>query len=161
MGKSEQEVAKAKLGAIMMTPELAILEQNKASVQRFCEELVVKGNLAVAGDLLAPDFVLYHTASPQPIKGIEGYKSFLTAYRNAFPDLTANIDDILAEENKVALRATLQGTQKGSWMNNPPTNKQAKWTVLSFFHLVNGKIAVNYANEDTPGLFRQLGITSL
>ena len=44
--------------------------------------------------------------------------------RSAFPDFKATVEDILAEGDKVVVRQTWSGTQKGEWMGVPPTGRQ-------------------------------------
>ena len=59
-------------------------EENKAVVRRFFEELLSADNLAIADELLSPDFYFYFAGSPQPMD-LESYKEFLAARREAFP----------------------------------------------------------------------------
>jgi ketosteroid isomerase-like protein len=55
-------------------------EENKVVVRRFFEELLSTDNLAVADELLSPDFRFYFAGSPDPMN-LERYKEFLVARR--------------------------------------------------------------------------------
>lgn len=84
------------------------LEKNKDIVRRFTEELN-KGNIAIMDELLAPDFVY----PALQLRGLESYKQFETVTRKAFPDLHDTIEDIIAEGDKVCVRAKVTGTHTG------------------------------------------------
>src|SRR5215211_5421794 len=72
-------------------------EENKAVVRREMEELFNHtGNLDVTEEIIAPDYVSYEPTSGET-RGIEGAKQFAATYREAFPDLTCTIEDMVAE----------------------------------------------------------------
>ncbi len=137
----------------------AVLEENKEIVRRFVEELLNRGNLAAAEELVASDFVLHLPGHP-PIQGREAFKEGLQHWRSAFPDWHITIEELIAEGDKVAGRWTVRGTHRGPLMGIPPTGKQVSWTANDIFRIANGKIAENTAEEDMLTLMRQLGALS-
>jgi predicted ester cyclase len=62
-------------------------------------------------EVMAPNYV-YHNPDME-VKGPEGFKQFITMFRNAFPDLHVAIDDMVAEGDKVAACFTITGTHQG------------------------------------------------
>jgi predicted ester cyclase len=72
--------------------------------------------------------------------------------------MVITIEDIIAEGDKVAARLTAQGTHLGSLGDIAPTGRQATWTGMRVFRMVDGKIAEHWANWDDVSLGRQLGI---
>jgi predicted SnoaL-like aldol condensation-catalyzing enzyme len=67
-------------------------EENKALVRREIEELFNhSGNLDVAEEVYAPDFIGHDPTMPEGIHGIEGARQFAAGMRSAFPDLTCTI----------------------------------------------------------------------
>jgi len=90
------------------------MEANKANAQRFVDEVVNGGNLAVIDELLAPDFV-DHGGQPGVPPTREGTKAIMAMLHKAFPDLHATVDDVIAEGDKVVQRTTSHGTMKGSF----------------------------------------------
>jgi hypothetical protein len=58
-------------------------EKNKALVRRLIEEVANQGNLDVANELLAPDFVDYDVV-PGKVAGIEDYKRWVAERRASF-----------------------------------------------------------------------------
>ena len=97
------------------------IEENKALVRHFFEEVLNQGRLALIDELAAPDFV-YHNASTT-IQGREPYKQFLSMYFTVGPDLHFTIEDEVAEGDKVVTRYTTRGTHLGPFMGIPPTGK--------------------------------------
>ncbi len=130
------------------------IEDNKALVRRFYEEGV--HNPALFDELLAPTYILHLPGSP-PISGIEPAKQLMVAYTSAFPDLHLTTEDMVAEENKIAIRNTWRGTHQGTFQGLSPTGKHVTFTGSDFFRFVDGKIAEQWADLDTLGLMQQLG----
>jgi len=133
------------------------LEDNKALVLRGFEEFIVKGNLAAADELLVPNFVAHAPGFP-PLQGIEAYKQFLTIYLSALSDRQADVQDVSAEGDRVAVRITYQGTHTGALMGIPPTGKRVMITGMCFFQVANGKLLEQWINNDDLGLMQQLGV---
>ena len=71
-------------------------EQNKALVRQLVEEIFNRGNISLADELLAPDFVDREELPPGMPRDREGVKLLTTMLRSAFPDFKATIDDIVA-----------------------------------------------------------------
>ena len=74
-------------------------------------------------ELLADNVVQHFASEPQPIIGLAANKQFNAELFQGFPDITQTIDHIVAEGNKVAYTATLQGTHQGPFMGVSPTGK--------------------------------------
>ena len=80
-------------------------EENKAIARRVLKEVFSgQGDLEVADELFAPNFVGHDTASPEDIRGPEGVKEFAGMYRNAFPDVQMSVEDQVAEGDMVVTR---------------------------------------------------------
>jgi len=132
--------------------------ENKAIVRRFFEEVVNKGNMAVADELIAQDYLEHGSPAGQPA-GIEGFKQFIALVATAFPDLQVTIEDMISEENKVVVRLTVHGTHTGKLMGAiPPTGKRAMWTGIDIIRVVGGKIAERWSQRDLLGMMQQLGV---
>ena len=78
-------------------------EQNMALVRRLFEEVINRGNLDVADELLAPDFV-DHDILPGEVVGIEGFKRALAEERASSSDLHFSIEEQIAQGDKVVTR---------------------------------------------------------
>ena len=86
-------------------------EENKVIARRALEEVFSgQGNLDVADELFAPNYVGHDPASLEDIRGPEGVKEFASMYRNAFPDVQLSVQEQVAEGDMVATRWIASGT---------------------------------------------------
>jgi steroid delta-isomerase-like uncharacterized protein len=130
------------------------IEENKALARRWNEELWSKGNLAAVNELLATNFV-FNYPSPGVAHDREGYKQTVTM--PSFANIQSVIEDMVAEEDKVAVRWTWRGTHKGEYMGVAPTGKQVTITGISILRIVGGKIVEEWGEMDNLGMMQQLG----
>jgi steroid delta-isomerase-like uncharacterized protein len=122
-------------------------EKNKALVREFFEEAWGKGNLAAVDEFMAADYVEHprpSTLSP----GAEGLKQLIAAYRTAFPDLKATLDDIFAEGDRVAFRWNVSGTHLGDWLGIPPTGNHVAANGITVFRISDGKVVESWTSID-------------
>jgi steroid delta-isomerase-like uncharacterized protein len=113
--------------------------------------------LAVIDELYATDIV-YHSSTGRDIRGIKDYKQHISEFYSAFPDLHFTIDDMVAEGDKVAVRFTGTGTNKGAFMGIPPTNKKITVWEIQIDRFAGGKFVEGWSRYDTLGLMQQLGL---
>ena len=93
------------------------LEQNKALVRRFVEEIQCQHNLAKLDEFFSPDFVDHGGMTNPPNR--EGAKVFFAAFLKAFPDHRFIIHQQLTEGDKVMTYKTCQATHLGSFHGVP------------------------------------------
>ena len=132
-------------------------EENKAMIRRVWEEVPNKGDLSVADEIMATNYV-YHGTGGQEIKGPEGFKQLITMYRNAFSDLHVTVEDMVAEGDMVASRYTMRGTFKGDLMGIAPTGKQFTITTATFSRFEGGTEVEAWGCADTLAMMQQLGV---
>lgn len=130
-------------------------EANKRLFTHLMEEVFNHGNLDVANDLVAADF-LNHEA-PQN-RGPEGFKHTARWLRDAFPDLHATLQEIVAEDDLVFGRIILRGTHLGEFMGAPPTGRSFAVQHMHLYRVANGKLAEHWACRDDVGQLTQLGL---
>ena len=133
-------------------------EQNKALVRRFTEESN-KGNLAVLDEVYAPNCAIH--LPPYGEFDLEGYKKHATSVLTSFPDAQYTIEDLMAAEgDKVVVRVTFRGTDKGGsvYLGTPPTGKQMAISFIAIYHVVGGKFVETWSLLDALGLGQQLGL---
>ena len=129
-------------------------ENNKSIVLRLLEE-AMKGNLAIADELIAEDYA-QHSVFGIP-NGRAGFKQFFMAFASAVPDAQFVIDDVIAEGDKVVTRLTVNGTQTGALQGIPPTGKKFSMKGIDIFRIVDGKIVEHWDAVDQLGMLQQLG----
>lgn len=128
------------------------LEENKALVISHYEELVNKKNVAVADDQLTADFVDHGAPPDRQVRGPEAARQAMKTLHSAIPDVHVTIDDIVAEGDRVAVRATWTGTHMGSFAGIPPSKKSLTIKGMVFWRLENGRIAERWHTMDLSDL---------
>ena len=130
-------------------------DENKAVVRRFYETFE-KWDLSILDEVLASNFV-EHNPFPEQPTGPEGMKQVLGMMRAAFPDSEMSVEDLIAEGDKVAVRAEMTGTHRGEFMGLPATGNKVTVTGISIYSVVDGKIAEHWEQFDAMGMMQQLG----
>jgi len=130
------------------------IEANKALVKRYVE-LWSTGNLALADEVLAPEYV-DHT-HPNQAPGPEAVKQEVLAFRMGFPDAHITIEHMIGEEDLVAFRFVLRGIHSGPFAGFPPTGKEAILTGVDFVRIASGKMIELWSTQDTFSWAQQIG----
>ena len=131
-------------------------EENKAIVRKFYKMMEL-GDPGLADEVVAVDYV-NHSALPGQILGIGGVKDFVSSLKDAIPDIQFNIEDQVAERDKVVSRYTISGTHQGEFLGVPATGKQIKWTATAMMTVADDKIQEAWLNWDQWGLMQQFGV---
>jgi len=130
-------------------------EENKARIRRGFEEMVNRGDAAVAEELLAPDYVNH--AFPGVPPGPAGLLQAVGMFRAGFPDFHVTVEELLAEGDRVATRGFFTGTHRGEFMGVPATGKAIRVGYLDLWRLEHGQAVENWVQMDLLGLMQQLG----
>ena len=130
-------------------------EQNKVLVRRFIDEVFVKGNPDAAEKLVTHDFTP-HSWGKMP-SGVEPLKQAIRHVHAGLADVTFKIEDIIAEDDKVAVRVTAHARHTGEFMGLPPSGKAYTISETHIFHVRDGKVAEHWRDADMLGLMRQVG----
>lgn len=132
-------------------------EQNKALAIRVWNEMFNQKNIDVIDELFASNYI-YHGPQGKEFIGTESLKKFISHFLEAFPDLHLEVEDLVAEGNKVASRVTIMGTHKGDLQGIPPTGKEVSTTIILITRFSEGKVAEDWESSDDLGLLQQLGV---
>ena len=138
-------------------------QENAAVFQRVIDEMVSNGNVDIVDELLAPDFV-EHNELPPPMmaaSGRETAKQVFRVLRATFPDLRAEVRQVVAQGEYVVVFMTWYGTQRGEFLGIPPTGKSAAFQVFDMVRVVDGKITDHWGIVDQLAMLQQLGAISL
>ncbi len=119
-----------------MTSE--ILEKNKEIVRRFNKEVIEQGNLDTFRQLMDNDFI--NRTAPVAANGADGmWNTFSNILRPAFPDLTVEIYEQIAEDDKVVTRKSITGTHNGKLFDISPTGRKIRIDVIDIVRVKDGK----------------------
>ncbi len=133
------------------------IEDNKALVRRFYEEVWNRGNLGAADDIFADDYARHDLRPGNALSGPAGQKKIAGDLRAAFPDLHMTVDLMIAEGDLVMARWTTEGTNTGQWGDVPPTGKYARFSGVNIFRIAQGKVVELWNHRDDLGVMQQLG----
>jgi steroid delta-isomerase-like uncharacterized protein len=128
-------------------------------VRRFYEEVWNRGNLDVAEEVFADDFVRHDLRPGDAAPGAEGQKAIAAAFRRAFPDLVFAVDFAFGNDEYVAGRWTATGTHRGAWAGVAPTGRRMRFSGVNLFRFgPQGKVVEMWNHRDDLGLLQQLGV---
>ena len=131
-------------------------EQNKQLYVRLANEILTGKNLSIADELFAADFT-ENAGGEKRVVGIEGFKVARRRRNLAFPDWRVVIEDMVAEDGKVVVRATGHGTHRGEFIGLAPTGRNVRVSWIASYRVADGKFAEHWQNIDDLGLLKQLG----
>jgi predicted ester cyclase len=134
------------------------IDQNKATVRRWSEELWGKGTLTVADEIIAPEYVRHDPGDPFPARGPDDVKRIVSMMRSMLPDFRIEVEAVVAEGNLVVSRYTAIATDTRGYMGKAPTGKTIRTGAMQMFRFNDdGKIVESWAARDDLGTLRQLG----
>jgi steroid delta-isomerase-like uncharacterized protein len=130
-------------------------QDNLAALQKF-GGAVNSGELELLRDVIASD-VVDHDPAPDQGAGPEGYIRMFAAMRTSFPDLAIAVDQVLADEDKIAIAYTVTGTQKGEFLGIAPTGRKIRARGLQIARFRDGKMVERWGSSDQLGMLQQIG----
>ena len=132
-------------------------EENKACQRRLVEEIINQGNMAVAPEVVAEDFV-ERDPFPGQEQGRQGLIDIIAMMRTAFPDLEWTIEEQVAEGDTLASYNVWRGTHQGVFLGIPPTGKRVTVPCMIFDYFVAGKLKESRLLMNSMSLMQQLGV---
>ncbi len=133
-------------------------EKNAAVVQRFYKGM--NAHDPSAASLFAED-VVHHNPLPGSPPGRAGNERTMRVLFAAFPDWSVQVEDVVAEGDKVVVRTVQRGTHEGQFFGVPPTGRRVEFSSIAVYRLEGGLIVEEWIETDRLGLLAQLGILAL
>ena len=132
-------------------------ERNKELMKKF-ETMINTADELLAEELVDANASFYTPASPEPLYGGKGYLSVVYWMRSGFSDVQWKLEEMIAENDKVAVRWTCTGTHNGEFMGLKPTGKKFSTSIMNFYYFnEQGKITNDIASEGMIGILRGIG----
>jgi steroid delta-isomerase-like uncharacterized protein len=139
-----------------MSDQSSVETRNKAVVQRYWDGKWNERRPEILDELQTRD-VSYHGTS-MTMNGIEEYKQVYGIYLSALHDTRIEVEELVAEGDKVMSRVALRGTHGGDLGGMPPTGKTFTVSAFTVFRIVEGRIAEEWEILDELGMMHQLGM---
>jgi steroid delta-isomerase-like uncharacterized protein len=125
-------------------------------VERLHLALREPGGAAAAAELFAPDF-FSHNVPPGMPQGVEGVRRFYEVLLTGMPDLSIEIDELIASGDRAAVATTISGTHTGELLGIPASGRRVAVTGIDMIRVAGGRIVEHRGLTDTVGLLRQIG----
>jgi predicted ester cyclase len=136
-----------------------IAAANKALVRRFYKEVYVDWNMALVDEVVSPRFTSHDWPEDGP-GGPLAFRDYYAAIRAAVPDARYEVDDLIAEGDRVVVRWRLLGTHEGDFGGIAPTGKAIALKGIAIYRLDSGMLMERWVVSDLHGLLEEIGRSS-
>jgi predicted ester cyclase len=130
-------------------------EENKA-LARKVYEIIASGDFERANEIVDPNAPDNERPECPPEmeahrpKLIDTFRQFATEMHTAFPDAHIEVEDMIAEGDKVTARVTMSGTHQGEFQGIAPTGNRVRVRAIDIFRIANSKIVEHWGHGDNP-----------
>jgi len=131
-------------------------EQNKTVIKKLFDEIMNARKFDAIKDVISSNFT--HHGIPNAKGGPDGFREVMEQFTSAFPDMKINLEHIIADGDMVATRGHWTGTNNGSFMGMPATNKKVNVQFIDVWKLKDGKCQENWVQMDMMGMMQQIGM---
>lgn len=132
------------------------MEATKHFFQQFLQ-FINTADENLAQQLISPVAKFYVPGQPEPLRGPQGYLMIIAMMRSGFPDIQWAIEDMITENNKVAVRFKMTGTHQGTFFGLPASEKPIVVQAMNFYRLADDQIIEEFGQPDMFGLLTQIG----
>ena len=136
-----------------------ITATNKALLRRFYREVYVDWEMALVDEVVSPRFTSHDW--PEGSTGPLAFREYYAAIRSAVPDARYEVDDLIAEGDRVVVRWTMRGTLEGAFGGIAPTGGPIALHGVAIYRVADGKLMERWVVSDLHGLLQEIGATSL
>ena len=146
-------------GELLARPRRRAATVTPRQLIRRLHDIWTTGDLAAVPEVYAPDFVGHFPASshlPERL-GHDGVRDGIRRIKAAFPDWREDVDEMIAEGNRVVTRYTSRGTHRGEFRGLAPTGRAIAVREISIYRVSNGKVVEQWCLLDELDRLRQLG----
>ena len=127
--------------------------ENTDRLKRLLLEGFGRGDMSVLDEVVAEDFVEHQHGLPQ---GREGLKNVIRDLRQAFPDLSYTVVQMVEDGDKVWGHLRARGTNEGPFRGRDPSGKVMKIDVIDISRFEDGKMVEHWGVPDRLGTLLQL-----
>ena len=133
-------------------------EEQLKDAYRQIIDAITRGDAEGLDELMAPEIV-DHNPIPNQAPGRDGFKQWMAAARNAFPDLRGTVEDLIVEGDRVAARTTWHGTHRGEFVGVGATGRRVSFSAFHLVRFSQDRAVEWWGTADLLGVLEQLGAT--
>jgi predicted ester cyclase len=150
--------------AALVTPKTLVVDASLPKAVASANELAARrydtfwnnGDESLAREALSPQFI-DRTPPPGRVQGPEGPLQASKAFRQAVPDLTCDVEQMLVVGDRVVSHLHFAGHFTGSFNGTQGKGQAIDFIATDIYRVVDGKIVENWHLEDNLTLLKQLG----
>ena len=137
-----------------MTDKIATA--NKELVRRFYKEVYGDWNMALVDEVVSPRFTS-HDWPEDGSTGPQAFRDYYAAIRFVVPDAHYEVDDLIAEGDRVVVRWRLLGTHQAEFQGIAPTGRAITLNGIAIYRVDDGKLMERWVVSDLHGVLQQIG----
>jgi len=130
-----------------------IAAANKALLRRFYKDVYVDWNMALADEVVSPRFASHDW--PEGATGPQAFRKYYAALRAAVPDARYEVDDLIAEGDRVVVRWRLLGTHEGDFRGIAPTGHAIELKGIAIYRVNEGRLMERWVVSDLYGMLEK------
>ena len=138
-----------------MTSGTAV-RSNVEFVREYTRRVFNEHNPELASEFVTPD-VKWHGGTLGSIEGSDNLVALLRSFIGALPDLNAQEQDVVADEDTVAVRFVVEATHEGDLLGMAATGRRLRWDAVDVYRLKDGKISEEWAADDLTAILYAVG----
>jgi len=132
---------------------------NKELVRQFYKDVYVDWKMALVDEVVSPQFISHDWPESGPT-GPAAFRSYYAAIRSALPDARYEVDDLIAENDRVVVRWRLLGTHKGSFRGIAATGRPIALKGIAIYRVESGQLRERWVVSDLYGVLEETRIPS-
>jgi steroid delta-isomerase-like uncharacterized protein len=116
-------------------------------------------NLDLLDDIYVADVLVHDCSAPEDIRGLKALKEYYAGSHEGIPDFRISFDEVLAADETIVTRWTIEGTQSGTLRGLPPSNEKLRFSGTALSRVKDGKIIEEWVYFNVLDLMTQLGFS--
>jgi predicted ester cyclase len=128
---------------------------NKELVRRFYKEVYGDWNMALVDQVISPRFISHDWPQDGP-SGPQAFRDYYTAIRSAVSGARYEVDDLIAESDRVVVRWRLLGRHTGDFGSIPPSGRPITLKGIAIYRLESGMLMERWVVSDLHGLLEEI-----
>ena len=129
---------------------------HQGALERMFEEVINNGNLGVADELFADDFIDHGPMGD--IHGRDAFKELVARWRDAVPDVHCTVTDVFADGDRVAWLVHTTGTHTGDSLGFPATGKKFETVSPNIARFRDERVVEHWAEQGMISMLGQIGV---
>jgi steroid delta-isomerase-like uncharacterized protein len=102
------------------------------------------------------DDITFHALTVGTLSGVDTVVPVLAGFIGSLSSMRAEVQDVIASGDLVALRQVVKGTHTGNLLGMPGTGKDIQWDAVDIYRITDdGKISEQWAFEDFAAILSQ------